>query len=105
LLAAVANVRVRVLDNGHLISERWEQAVSVPQCHPACCRAQFADDAPTPSQSLRSRTGGRARGGRYSCRVIPRKVPSVAGLTSATRAADALETASRISRPVTMPNP
>ncbi len=28
LLAAVANVRVRVLDNGHLISERWEQAVS-----------------------------------------------------------------------------
>ncbi len=27
LLAAVANVRVRVLDNGHLIPERWEQAV------------------------------------------------------------------------------
>ena len=29
LLAAVANVRVRVLDSGHLIRERWEQAVSV----------------------------------------------------------------------------
>jgi len=28
LLAAVANIRVRVLDNGHLISKRWEQAVS-----------------------------------------------------------------------------
>lgn len=28
LLAAVANVRVRVLDNGHLIHDRWERAVS-----------------------------------------------------------------------------
>lgn len=28
LLAAVANIRVRVLDNGHLIAERWEQAVN-----------------------------------------------------------------------------
>jgi len=28
LLAAVASVRVRVLDNGHLIPDRWERAVS-----------------------------------------------------------------------------
>lgn len=28
LLAAFANIRVRILDDGHLISERWEQAVS-----------------------------------------------------------------------------
>lgn len=28
LLAAVANIRVRILDDGHLIAEQWEQAVS-----------------------------------------------------------------------------